>query len=292
MKTFPVDIWSVKEYGIEVWRKEFFWPVGNQEFHDLFDEIERLYLGIATDSPPDVGDVLWVLYNSGVVGVAMLFHALMVVQRLQQKGFTVRCHPSSQYYQTLIEGEAIQSIMGKPLPKVSSSMERIRGRLRSWRDSAKYHRFDVNYYLGRSRRPPFLAVEWRGQRETFAAFAASQGKHLAIVHWSQLMPADLRGTDDLPGASQAVNRFVDGLQTIAHGHSVQVEYKHLETLRDLLLASLQYIANYIHAISQVLDSREPTSILLQSLGNLALRSLCVAGRKAGHPVRLRPRKPC
>ena len=33
---FPVDIFAVKEYGVERWRKDFFWPVSDSEYIRLF----------------------------------------------------------------------------------------------------------------------------------------------------------------------------------------------------------------------------------------------------------------
>ena len=284
MKAFPIDIWSVKEYGIEAWHKGFFWPVSNEEFQNLRGEIQALYLDTLSESPPDVGDALWVLY-SWAYGIAMLFHALWVVQRLQYKGFSIRYHPSSTYYKTLVEGGPIQNMVTKPLPQVPSWREKARGRLRAWLENVKYHGFDAGYYLDRSRRPHYLSVDLRRQsNELFATFATSRGKSLTVVHPRQLMPASLKRTDDLPEARQSVTYLVEDLEAIAARYGIQVEKRHLESLRALLVDSVQYIVHYIQGIRRELQGRECTSILVRALGNTFIRSLCVAGRREGYHI--------
>jgi hypothetical protein len=283
-RTFPVDVWSVKEYGVEAWHKAFFWPVSNQEFQNLRDEIESHYLSILSQASPDVQGALWVLYSWGVIGVAMLLHTSWVVQRLRQKSFSIHYHPSSAYYKTLIEGGTIQNVLGKPLPQVPSPGQRMRGQIRAWLEEIKYHGLDAGHFFDRSRRPHYLAVDIDRQNiELFAAFATSRGKSFTVVHPRQLMPSGLRHTNRLPGARQSVARFVEGLEAIATRYGIQIEKRHLESLSTVLVDSLQYVADYIQGISQMLHPRERTSILVGALGNTFIRSVCIAGRREGYP---------
>jgi hypothetical protein len=41
---FPLDIYSAKKYGIEKWRKDYFWPVPYDSFSAHFDERNRLII--------------------------------------------------------------------------------------------------------------------------------------------------------------------------------------------------------------------------------------------------------
>lgn len=284
-RPFPVDVWCVKEYGVEAWHKTLFWPVSNHEFQNLRDEVESLYLSTLSESPPDVGDTFWVLYSWEVIGVSMLLHALWVKQRLQQEGFSICYHPSSVYFKTLMEGGAIQSVVGKPLPQLPSLGSKMRGRLRAWLENVKYHGFDAGYYFDRSRRLHYLSVDFRGQSiELFTTFATSRGKSFTFVHPRQLMPASLKHTDKLPGATQSVARFVEGLEAIATKYGIQVERRCLNSLSTLLVDSVQYVAEYIQGISLQLQGRERTAILVRALGDTFIRSLCIAGRREGYHI--------
>lgn len=282
MKTFPVDIWSVKEYGVKEWHKEFFWPVSTEEFQNLSHEIDELYLGILSESPPDMKDIFWVLYG-WVGGIAMLFHALLVIHRLKQKGFSICYHPSSIYYKPLIEEGIVQKIMTKPMPQVPSYGQRIRGGLKAWLGNVLCHGLDLGYYFNRSLRPHYLFVEYYN-RKPFTIFAESCGKKATFIYPTQLMPKRLKHTDKLPGVRQSVARFIQGFETIATRYEIRVEKRQLEGLSNLLLDSLQYVADYIQEISQILHRRKRVSILLQGLGDIFKRSLCVAGRKEGYPI--------
>ncbi len=286
MKIFPVDIWSIKEYGVEAWEKEFFWPVSNEEFQKLRDEIQTLYLDTISEAAPVVEDCLWVLYG-WIIGIAMLLHALWVVQRLQERDFSISYHPSSTYYKTIIEGKNIDNILGKPLPEVPSWRRRMLSQFRgrAWGKNLKYHAFDIGYYLDQSRRPHYLTPDLRQQsHDLFAPFAASRGKSLTVIHPRKLMPRSLKPTNNLPGAKDSATRLVEGLQAIATKYGILIEKKHSQKIRILLMHSMQYIADYIQEISQVLQGRERTGVLVRPSGSTFVRSLCAAGRREGYHI--------
>lgn len=282
MNPFPVDIWSVKEFGVERWRREFFWPVTNQELRSLNDEIEHLYLDMINHSPPDVADALWVVYSWGIVGVPALLHALMVTQRIQKKGRVLSYHPSSKYYPALIAGEMIESLIGKPLPKIPSWSRKWRGQLQASMKNTTYHGLDIGRYFGQSRKQTYLATNYSDKYlQKFSSFATAHDHALTIIHPVQLMPASLKRTGSLPGGRQAVECFVEGLDKIARSYEVQIDARRKERVSKLFTDSLHYIADYIEEIVQILHKRKGTSILVNAMGNTFKRCLCIAGKRSG-----------
>jgi hypothetical protein len=75
-----------------------------------------------------------------------------------------------------------------------------------------------------------------------------------------------------------------GLDDIAKKHALELDKKQLASLSQLFSKSLHYIADYIEAICQILPSWQPTSILVNSLGNTFRRCLCIAGRRSGFKI--------
>lgn len=97
MKNFPVDIFGVKEFGVEQWRSGFFWPVLDHEFFSITDQIGDVYLQEIQKSSQTVRDIL--LSNIGLIQqCGMFMHALLVIDRLKKTGHELMLNEGSQYY--------------------------------------------------------------------------------------------------------------------------------------------------------------------------------------------------
>ena len=282
MNPFPLDIWSVKEYGVERWHQDFFWPVTSPEYQRFRDEIELLYVETINDSPREIGDALWVLFSWASVGLPTLLHALMVVQRLQRANLSFSYHSSTPYYQALIEGQLIERVIGKPLPQLPSSKRKMRAQLRTWLENIKHRGFDIGSYLDSSRQPAYLATNHsKSWLKEFLPFAESHDKALKIVHPALLMPDSITRTERLPKAKQIMEQFIDGFDHIAKKNDVKIERRQLDHLSDHCVLSVHYVADYIQELVHKLDKYESTSILVNAIGHSFKRSLCFAGRRAG-----------
>lgn len=279
MSRFPVDIWSVKKYGVEQWHKKFFWPVTNQEFQDLHRKIRLHYLDIAMKAPLNVSDSLLVLYGLGVIETSLFLHTAMVVQRLQRQGISPYYHPSNEYYKALCEGEPIPSSVGRSLPGVPTLQQKLWWHLRALIGNLKGYSFNF------SNKSTCLATNNSKKRmEQFSSFAKSHGEKLKIVFPVQFFPASIKRTKTLSGAKQSVECFTEGLNKIAAEHDIKIEERHIENFNEIIINSMHYIADYIEGIVQILNKRERTSILVNAIGNISKRSLCIAGKRAGFHV--------
>jgi len=81
---FPVDIFSVKEYGIDRWQKEFSWPVSDEDYVTLCRDIEEMLITKINAYPEDISDLLLVL-SSLRSEFWHFIHAVDVFNRLSEK---------------------------------------------------------------------------------------------------------------------------------------------------------------------------------------------------------------
>ena len=82
---FPVDIYAVKLYGVDKWRKSFFWPVDDVEFVGLCSDIENLLNNHLSEFSKDVCDA-WRVKGVFMVEYWNFLHARMVKMRIEKRG--------------------------------------------------------------------------------------------------------------------------------------------------------------------------------------------------------------
>ena len=101
MKAFPVDIFGVKQVGVEKWQEAFFWPVSDREYFSFTDQIGDIFHEEMQKGSRTLRDVL--LSHIGLIQqYGMVLHALLVVERLKETGHDVFLHDESQYYPEIL----------------------------------------------------------------------------------------------------------------------------------------------------------------------------------------------
>ncbi len=125
MKVFPVDIFGVKQIGVEKWQDGFFWPVSDREYFAFTDQIGDIFHEEIKKGSRTLRDVL--LSHIGLIQqYGMVLHALLVVDRLKEAGHDVFLHEESQYYSEILTG----NFKPQPgLPEVGSA-QRAKNRLK------------------------------------------------------------------------------------------------------------------------------------------------------------------
>ena len=88
--TFPIDIWSVKQFGIENWYNQCSrWPVSDVEFLTLSKKIEDMFEEIVLETKDEIiQDALIVLYRL-TLEYSMFINALIVINRLREKKYEI-----------------------------------------------------------------------------------------------------------------------------------------------------------------------------------------------------------
>lgn len=281
MKKFPVDIWSVKKYGVEEWYQTLFWPVPDKELRSLYNDVDEFYIKIINQADPELGDAMSVIFNLIVDYYVSFVHVQMVVKRLRQAGFSIEYSPSARHYSEVVnadQGMLALTRKGFP-PRSPSTKERVRGRIRTVLENIKYHKLNLNSYFEPSRKQNYLCFYYPDRDKQL--YANSHGKKITIVHPRQFMPKGPFAPANLPKLEPTVRELISGVREIAEKYGVYLDVYQIEHFQDLTMTSLGLVGDYITQIRELLHSREPTSFLVQGLGNIFKRSLCVAGRREG-----------
>ena len=100
---FPLDIWSIKEYGVKKWYKDFNrWPVSEEERSSIFNDIEQLYSNIILNSEPEISDIFAVLYKL-TSEYQLLLNSILTVDRLEKTEIkTTQYFQYTDYFPTLL----------------------------------------------------------------------------------------------------------------------------------------------------------------------------------------------
>src|SRR3990167_3972722 len=100
---FPVDIYAVKEYGIAKWQHDFFWPVSDDAYTALCNDINNVVREYINTLPQEYGDVFLIKRNI-LLEYWHFLHAVKVLQELRVRDLKPLCSNDSLWYQALIDG--------------------------------------------------------------------------------------------------------------------------------------------------------------------------------------------
>jgi len=281
-RRYPVDIWSVKKFGLEEWCKTLFWPVPDWKLRALYNDVDELYIKIINEVDSEIGDAFSVIFNLTAEYYVSFINALMVVEQLRKAGFSIEYSKIARHYPELVGGDQSVSsqIMKGFLPRSPSAWERIRGAARSILEQGKYHGLDLSYYFGISHMPHYLCCYYPDRDKQW--YAKSHGKNITIIHPRQLIPKrPFRHANNFSENDRVVYRLISGLGKIAEKYNVCLNTFHIDRLQGMTLSCLRSAGDYIVQIRQLLQLRKQTAILVDGLGNFFKRSLCVAGRREG-----------
>jgi len=280
---FPVDIWSVKKYGIDKWRAELFWLVPETEFLLVQKAVDAAYANAIRKTTPELGDMLFALYSL-TLHYTMFIHAVIVVERARSAGLSILHDPAMAYYDGLLndDREIVGLSLGQ-LPPKPSGWQRFKAHTWASLEEIKHHGGDLVYYLGTRKRPQILA--WGRPTRDRVLYAQAQNKKITIVHPRQWMPLQAaQPPTALLGSDLVVDDLVQSLQDITANYGVSLKQTHSEYLRSLTADCLREVGTYVEGIKQKVRRQDKTVILTNNIGSLLSRCFCVANRHEGNQV--------
>jgi len=282
MIDFPIDIWSIKKFGIEKWHKNFYWPVSIKEYDDIFDEIIESYMNLIKNSPPDIADALWALYKQ-VKGISLLFSTHLAIHRLQQKNYKIIYHSSSIYYRSILEGKIIDTINLKPLPKMPSLKNRLKSKIKALIRNFENHIIYPGLLLNRFTDSTYITTDTRKEsNEQFKKFMVSTGKKHVVIPDYHFLVSNPKYNKLQKIVQENITIFLDNLEKIAVKYDVGIKKDEADNLNNLILNSIQFIKDYIHAMTFKLPSNRKTFLLVQKQGTTFDRCLCIAAKRKGY----------
>jgi len=82
LQPFPLDIYSIKNIGLDTWQENFYWPVSAEEYEKIEDNVHEAFNKIEYNSDNIIKDSLWVLYPRIILCFPLLIHNKLVLDRL------------------------------------------------------------------------------------------------------------------------------------------------------------------------------------------------------------------
>ncbi len=97
MESIPMDIYAIKEIGIEKWQKSYFWPVTDRVYFNLLDELWDNFDEMCTNTSPILNDVL--LSDTKFISfIASYLHCHIVKTLCEKEGRKILSNQLSKVY--------------------------------------------------------------------------------------------------------------------------------------------------------------------------------------------------
>lgn len=137
---FPVDIYSVKKYGVKKWQGDFFWPVADREFAALCSDLDRMFCEYIETSPCELSDILLLQRNS-VLEYWHFLHAVKVIDLVRRRGLQPFYCDQSMWYKAILE----RDLHKKPAGFTVKRVEYRQGGWRLVKTNAAMHARSIYY---------------------------------------------------------------------------------------------------------------------------------------------------
>lgn len=284
-RAFPLDIWSVKEYGLNEWSERLFWPVTDVEMRALYAEVDGLLVKTANSVSREMSDGICVLFSVLAEYFVAYVNARIVLHRTGKEGLTPAFRSTTRFYPEL---SGNRKGLPKPdwygrLPKQPTAYEKIRALIKNFVDAGKLHGYGPGRFLRRSDKPDYLCFHYPSPDKQ--AFAASRGRKIRILHPRHFMPKYVEGAVPIvPEDQKTVDGLINRLRELAMRYGVVLDARECGDLNALTLSSLRRVCDSIDQIRPMLRKLDKTSIMLDGLGNLFKRCFSMAARIEGHQV--------
>jgi len=293
MQSYPVDIYSIKKCGIEEWHKNFFWPVSILEYEKLCSDIDKMVDKIICEASAEVRDALLVLYGSLTVGISLLIHHQLVINRYRAKDHTIQYHvdrepqptigmlSSSEYWDILINEKPITNLVRKPLPNEPTIIKIILDSLRSIKTNV------IENGLLEYTKSLLLQKECILYAESpsnyLREYAKNSGKMMRNVSQSSFLASTVNMDNYTREIKSSISAYIRGIKEISTMHKASLSDQHISELFGLFENDVHKIINVIETIKRKLSkSTHRTTFMFMRTGNLFIRSLGISCNKTGN----------
>jgi hypothetical protein len=126
--SIPIDVFGVKEVGIESWQRQFHWPIPPELFPEICRELLRHFLAVATSSGDEHRHVMLASFKAQLPFFQWL-HMLLLQRRAEGGGRELLLTEETQFTRLLDRGAARSRprVEGQPLTRPATLAT-----MRSW----------------------------------------------------------------------------------------------------------------------------------------------------------------
>lgn len=277
---FPVDIYAVKEYGLEKLSENFFWPVSDADFVKLYNDIEQLYKD-CINSDEETGKILLIQFKLFHEYLQFL-HALKAIIEARKRGKEPLYTDKSFWYRDIIRNDMARSHVVSKI-KNPGLAGCLRGMIVKSIKAAEHNSLITNLF-----KKPAAVVY--GPITSIMAEYIKESKYTVRF----MLPSDLFPFNFSYKISEGLHKkikdiacsMVTGLQSIAGQNGFTVDSKHADHLLQMTESALQDAAKVLYAARKKIGVYKPENmhLLISSCGNVASRAVATAAKEKGFKV--------
>ncbi len=282
IKQFPVDIYAAKEYGIEKWQREFYWPVPDRDFVKLYIKLESLLRKYIENEKSEASDLL--LLQADLRFEYLSFcHAVKVLEEIKKAGMDPIYSSRSVWY---------QDIMTKNLHTASLTESKQKARFSTVAKSemAKAARsliYNVSPYKLMAAGRGDIAYVYNSATPVMDKYMRDANNFFSFTSnadwFSGIYDTEISGglRDDIEYAHKAI---AGEAAEIASGEGIHFSDYEASYLIELTMQALTDAARLIQSASEEISAKDNKKLLVSSFGNSFLRAAAIAMRRAGGRV--------
>lgn len=292
MRKFPTDIFAVKEYGITRWQEEFFLPVSDEKYLEMYQDVDRCIEKAINGTPADVANLLSIdaVYLS--IEYANVLHALKVIDVVGKNGIELFCTGNSLWYKKITDKAPLDNHMYNIFPTYTnlSSMNikaRISERLKSLAKTVIFNRFDILKYVVSLFEKENLRI-CGSNSPLIDRYIKETGRWCYFTSFSDWLKGNSNGkiSDELAGLiKDCADGLIDNLSQVAAKYDVPFPdgfKSHLANLTKNRFINTGKTLNRVERVVRTLKKK--THFLLSGTGIPLNRVIGVAVQKQGGKI--------
>jgi len=284
---YPVDIESVIKYGIQDWEKSYFYPVSEDEFVDLSNNIKEIVFKHTNySSDQEIRDILTINIKI-FVEIVNLIHKKMVLDRLRQLGKKAVYRETSIIYKGICEkGVPFGSHYDYYEDKkyfVGGIKKRLRNKL-----STLKHTFLLNSKSIRNSLKAFNSnIITLSTQDNIKEFLAENNSFVKYKRFdSFFLSNDIKplSYDIIKLINDCADSIANDIFSYCEKRDILIHHPLRCYLYELIVSRLSYTASLYFQVKKSVARLKEGTILAAGLGNIFHRVICLTAMRENKHV--------
>jgi len=280
----PIDIFSVKEYGVDKWQKSFFCPVSDDEFASLYEDVTQGFTCEIKKQQKLIKILLIIQYPFLIFECINFLHVLKTIQKIHSLKMDVLYSDKTSWYKNILTGEDIDVNMSRINVDINSNVGFIEN-VKSFIKSIIFNRNIFSYFFSRKNKEDIkllgsfnpLIKDYLKLRPNWVYFTSRRNWLPKDTHF--ILSERLK--NKLQQSSKAmVNRLV----IAAEKRGIELLDKHKEHFERLIEEELSNTAKILHLVKHKISNKKRIHLLMPARGNKFYLTVGMAVQECGGTV--------
>lgn len=279
---FPVDIYAAKEYGIEKWQKEFFWPVSDMDFADIYKSVEKCFKDRIKTADPEISGLLLLQADLRFEYLSFI-HAFKVAEEVRKRNMALMYSDNSLWYKDIATDKPNYISLARDL-KEENMFASIKSGLLKMTKTVICNTSPSKVFAGITRDKAYIyntasdiMKDYMSKTRQFFFFTSNSDWFSGYRFYE--LPAGLKSNIRTLAVS-----ITNEICKIAAEKGVNIPAGHADYLGKSTEAALINGARMAHSARGNVRGKKKTEVLISSLGNSLLRAVAFAAKEEGAKV--------